>query len=465
MKCNRCGAELLKSNFCPECHADVSFYKKAAAASNAYYNKGLEQAGVRDISGAIESLKMAVLLDKTNVPARNLLGLCYYEIGEVVEGLSHWVISNSFSSVGNPAAEYIEEVQKKRTDFDEKAAAARKYNKVLENALNENYDIALIQLKKIVSHTPGFLKAQLMLALFYMEKKAYARAEKLLKNVLRVDAGNAMAKRYLAEIRKGSREESVSRDETLPRFLSNDDPESPDEDRKPLSGNDIIRPGTNYKKSNHGLSQFLNILIGMGIGAALIFFLIVPARDRLTAGQYENEAKELNVQLSEANNKVTAAEKQVEEITRQRDELQNRLDNGAASYNQTLITAANEYMSGDKEKAAVTLAGLKDAGDALGDEAKALYDSLTANVGDISSDDVFAQAMEAFNNSEIMRASTLFETAYAVDNKNEEAAYYAGRCYQSMQNVEKAKEYYQIILDKFPDSQYAEQARNYVESM
>lgn len=465
MKCNKCGAELLRSDFCPECHADVSFYKRAASASNSYYNKGLEQAGVRDLSGAIESLKMAVLLDKSNVQARNLLGLCYYEIGEVVEGLSQWIISTNFNSVGNPASEYIEEVQKKRTDYDDKAQAARKYNQVLENALNENYDIALIQLKKISSHTPGFLKAQLMLALFYIEKKAYSRAEKILRNVLKVDAGNAMAKRYLAEIKNVGRDVSASRSEELPGFLRNENPDSPDEDRKPLSGNDIIRPESGYKRGNSGISSFLHTLIGIGIGAALIFFLIVPARDRLTENRYENESKEISAQLSEANNKLAASQKQVEDLTKARDALQEQIDGGASGYNKTLITAANEYIAGDQDQAAVTLSSLKDAEGNLGDEAKKLYDSLKANVGEVSGDNLYAQAMEAFENSEVMRASTLFESAYAEDNTNVNAAYYAARCYQSMQNTEKAKEYYQIIIDKFPESEYAQTAQDYIDSV
>ena len=465
MRCNKCGAELLKSDFCPECHADVSFYKRAAAASNTYYNKGLEQAGVRDLSGAIDSLKMAVMLDKTNVPARNLLGLCYYETGEVVEGLSHWVISTNFRSVGNPASEYIEEVQKKRTDYDEKAQAARKFNQVLENALNENYDIALIQLKKIASHTPGFLKAQLLLALFYIEKKAYARAEKLLRNVLKVDTGNAMAKRYLAEIKNAGRESGTTATDNLPGFLKNDNPESPDEDRKPLSGNDVIRPDSGYKRGNSGISSFLHILIGIGIGAALIFFLIVPARDSLIQNRYENGSNEINAQLSEANNKLAEAQKQVEELTKARDALQDQIDGGSASHNKTLITAANEYIAGNTDQAALTLSSIKEDEGSLSAEAKQLYDSLKSNVGEVSGNDYYSQAMEAFENSEVMRASSLFESAYATDNTNVDAVYYAARCYQSMQNTDKAKEYYQIILDRFPDSEYAETARDYVNTM
>ena len=43
--------------------------------SNYYYNDGLAKAGVRDLSGAIESLKNSLYYNKKNIIARNLLGL------------------------------------------------------------------------------------------------------------------------------------------------------------------------------------------------------------------------------------------------------------------------------------------------------------------------------------------------------------------------------------------------------
>ena len=54
-------------------------------ASNEYYNDALAKASVRDLSGAIESLKTSLKFNKLNIDARNLLGLIYFEMGEVVE--------------------------------------------------------------------------------------------------------------------------------------------------------------------------------------------------------------------------------------------------------------------------------------------------------------------------------------------------------------------------------------------
>ena len=79
MKCNICGAELLKGDICPECGQNISFYKKCAARSNSYYNAALEKAKARNLSRAISLLKTSLFLDKKNINARNLLGLCYYE--------------------------------------------------------------------------------------------------------------------------------------------------------------------------------------------------------------------------------------------------------------------------------------------------------------------------------------------------------------------------------------------------
>ena len=65
----------------------MDYMKRIRCASNSYYNLGLERARIRDLSGAVECLKRSLHLNKYNTDARNLLGLIYYEIGEVSDAL------------------------------------------------------------------------------------------------------------------------------------------------------------------------------------------------------------------------------------------------------------------------------------------------------------------------------------------------------------------------------------------
>ena len=52
MICYKCGQEVGNAKRCPNCGADLSVFLKVRHISNAYYNLGLEQAGVRNLSGA-----------------------------------------------------------------------------------------------------------------------------------------------------------------------------------------------------------------------------------------------------------------------------------------------------------------------------------------------------------------------------------------------------------------------------
>ena len=99
MRCYKCGSVLSANDICPKCQTDVSIYKKTAMASDVYYNKALEKARLRDLSGAIETLKVSLMINKYNINARNLLGLIYCEMGEVVEALSQWVMSKNLLTV------------------------------------------------------------------------------------------------------------------------------------------------------------------------------------------------------------------------------------------------------------------------------------------------------------------------------------------------------------------------------
>ena len=107
MICYRCNREVNTNEICPVCGADLHIFHKVIHLSNMYYNDGLQKAGVRNLSGAIISLRKSLKFNKYNIPARNLLGLVYYEMGEVVDALSEWVISESYQKEKNPASRYL----------------------------------------------------------------------------------------------------------------------------------------------------------------------------------------------------------------------------------------------------------------------------------------------------------------------------------------------------------------------
>ena len=103
MRCIYCNTPLAAIDYCPGCGADVSLLKRIVRVSNLLYNRGLEKASVRDLSGAITCLKQSLKFNKENIDARNLLGLCYFETGEVVSALCEWVISKNLKPEDNLA--------------------------------------------------------------------------------------------------------------------------------------------------------------------------------------------------------------------------------------------------------------------------------------------------------------------------------------------------------------------------
>ena len=111
MFCFNCGCLLSEKNFCTGCGADVGLYKKIMYAANRFYNDALEKAKVRDLSGAVASLRQCLKLNKYHTEARNLLGLVYFERGEVVAALSEWVMSKNIRSEKNIANDYIDMIQ------------------------------------------------------------------------------------------------------------------------------------------------------------------------------------------------------------------------------------------------------------------------------------------------------------------------------------------------------------------
>ena len=202
MNCPRCNANVAFSKKrCDNCGHDLKNYRKVVSLSNTYYNKGLSQAKVRDLSGAVSSLKLSLQYNKLNTNARNLLGLIYLEEGEIVAALSEWVISRHYQAENNDAEDYIRQIQSNPNRLETYNQTIRKYNSALNSAKHGDEDMAVIQLKKVVNLNPNFIRAHQLLALLYMmtgKKDNRVKALKLLRHISKIDvtsyeAGKASA--------------------------------------------------------------------------------------------------------------------------------------------------------------------------------------------------------------------------------------------------------------------------------
>ncbi|MBP3701240.1 MAG: hypothetical protein J6I64_05080, partial [Lachnospiraceae bacterium] len=224
-------------------------FKKILAASWRYYDEGLKKAQNRDLSGAIVDLKNSLLLYKGNTEARNLLGLVYYEMGDVAQALIEWVISDNMDPNDDHATQLLAKIQSDQVELERGSLMIRKYNQALRYAQGGSEDLAVLQLNKVLSVNPRMVGANLLMALLQMHAGQNERAEKYIRNVLKVDRCNAIALHYkellkTKDVRKGAAKE---RD-----FVSKEA-----EIRRQLSGNDVIIP--TYKESRFGFHTILEV--------------------------------------------------------------------------------------------------------------------------------------------------------------------------------------------------------------
>ncbi len=199
LSCYRCGSSVGAGRYCLRCGADLQLYRRIVRLSNRYYNLGLERARTRDLTGAVEALTRSLSIDKHNVPARNLLGLVLYEMGETVDALCEWVVSTGDQPENNPASAYVKRLQDRRTELDNDNQAIRKYNAALEQARHGGEDLAIIQLQWVLEAHPRMLKAHALMALLQLQEGDSAKAEKEARLVLKADKGNLFCQNLLAQ--------------------------------------------------------------------------------------------------------------------------------------------------------------------------------------------------------------------------------------------------------------------------
>lgn len=371
MYCYKCGCELDSSDHCPNCGADVGTYKKIIYTSNYLYNDGLEKAKVRDLSGAILSLKNSLWYNKDNLDARNLLGLIYYEIGETVAALSEWVISKNINDERlhlkkNLGADYLTQVQTDKQTMENVESSISRYNHALECCYTDNLDVAILQLKKVLQVNSHYLRARQLLALLYIEGEQYKKAYRELQKCMRLDVGNTTTLRYLQEVEphlnlsaENGTQHAVRTVKTESGSQESSGKRKKDKARKGdvisyTEGNEtIIQPVNAHNPSVDGFripSWIYGGVIGFIVGAALVAFLVLPARIQSIRTQAQEEIVAISEESNSKDSEISDLENEIADLEQAQVDLQEELalalesDEDSENKIDTLMSSAAYYI-------------------------------------------------------------------------------------------------------------------------
>lgn len=436
MECLNCGAPILENGHCSECGMNYKLLAKAYNTSNYYYNMGLDRAGVRDLTGAIDALNLALKYNKQNINARNLLGLIYYEMGETVLGLTHWVVSSNYlPNEDNIAHRYIKEVQADSEKLEEANQLAKQFNQALMHAKQGTKDLAFIQLKRILSGYPHFVKGYLLLALLYMDNGNPDKAKKALKRVLRIDKNNTLAVKYLSEMGVASKDiigikESSGRIDVDSAYSDEDQYKSDLETFVQKGLEDIDNPDLSvgsYKEINHNKFNLLYVSVGLILGILAFWLLILPTKLNSTKQEnrdiqlsYSEEISEKNVVISDLESKITDLEKQLKEKEKEKSE------------------------DAKEEK-----------------DSKESFGVIKDNIPNTAYSALCEEAAKAIEAKEYEKAINMCNVALQI-KEGEEAYYSLGKAYLGNQDEEKAKAAFISLKDNYPDSSHMSEISDYL---
>jgi len=483
MICASCGNPSADLSFCPVCGSDLALQAKVFHISDDLYNKGLDKARVRDMSGAIDLLERSLKYNKRNIQARNLLGLVYFEVGEVVSALSEWIISRSMKPENNLASEYIDKVQVNEAWLSTIQETIKRYNRALDVAISGDDDMAIMMLKKVVSANANFIKAHRLLALLYIKHGQYERARKVLKHTIPIDKTNATTLRFLKEIDEQTgittslegrsrrvssggnsffglfgkkKKKSAGKKENI---VFTDEEWDGEGERRSR----VIQPAA-YRRLN-SLQAFLNLAIGIVIGALVIGFVVVPsvsqdanreAEERIA--DYASDVVSRDMSIASLTEQIEASQDTVSSANAQIDEAVRKSE----TY-EKLFTALNYYNSGDGDTAAGLLSDIDPT--ILSIDATVIFNNISSDINDTRFTGILNSGIAAFEAGDYELAIETLNQARAIKPDDYNTLSYLAHSYRMSGDTASAKDIFNKIIELFPGTHRAETAQVYLNQL
>lgn len=440
----------------------MEYTTKLLYQSNYWYNDGLKKANIRDLSGAATSLRRSLQYNRENIAARNLLGLVYYGRGDVVEALVEWILSKNFQSEDNIADYFIGRIQEVPGELESINQAVKLFNQSVELTGQNGEDLAIIQLKKAIAAHPSYVKAHQLLALLYIQTEQFSSARKELRTAHKLDTTDAITLRYMHEItqiRKSRPSRARDRgkgEETTQTVTYN------------IGNETIIQPASSVFKENSGLHTFLNIAVGVLVGAAVMWFLIMPAVSVGRQKKLNERVVSFSDRIATQEAQISALKTELEEYRANSEESEDLKAQSASTQEsyEIVLDVAKHFSAEDMSDKEMLEQMLKVSPDSLGKTGKKRYDEVADTLFPRMCEKLYKTAKDEYEARDYDGAVKSLEKVVKMDEgyQGGQALLLLAQTFEKKGEQDKANIRYQKLVEKYKGKDASQKAQKALDS-
>ena len=282
------------------------------------------------------------------------------------------------------------------------------------------------------------------------------KARQILIEAKKLDTTNELTLTYLQEVTKqrGRYGKNAERSFRKPKSATVE---------YSLGNETIIQPASGNFKENLGLHTFANILIGMVLGAALIWFLVAPAVNQNRSEKLNNQMRAYSEQINTLEAQVSAQTRTLDQYRTAGDEAQKAVDQAKATSDsyEKLLQVSSQSRSGKYSYTDMADALLEITRDSLGDSGKEMYDTLSDSIFPTACKRRYAAGVDSLKSEDYDQAIEYLTKVVKMDESynDGQAIYRLAQAYQGKGDTENAKTWYQKMVDTYNNSRYIEDAK------
>ena len=368
----------------------------------------------------------------------------------------------------------LEEIKKNKTELYKANQMIKKYNQALNYAKQGNDDLAMLQLKNVVAAIPNFVDAYLLMALLSIKEENYDDARQFLDTILKIEPDNELAVEYGKEFESKVVEEEPEEKESDKKDKKEKKKEKKKQtkaqtEQPPKKKESPFKISSFQENESAGKSPMFYMVTGIVIGVIVAAVLIYPTVRASFNHKSTTQVEDYKEQILAKDTQLKASDKKVKEAQKAQKKAEDELSEYIGTSKKdgvydSLLKALQKYSDRDYTGSADALLDI-DSKKLTTKNMKSIYNDLTTKVYPNAATGLYSKGKNAYWAKDYKTAISYLTKAIKVSDTNRYAYDYLAKAYEGASDQKNAKKTYQTIIEKFPGTSQAINAKSRIDAM